>query len=60
MTVDHSDMKDVEKFFDEVSTKTGGRLDILVNNAFSAVEVDIGEALMNQLFLALRKVWKVF
>ncbi|CAO4385054.1 unnamed protein product [Caenorhabditis nigoni] len=35
--IDHSDMTAVEEFFNEVARKTDNQLDILVNNAFSAV-----------------------
>ncbi|CAB3400182.1 unnamed protein product [Caenorhabditis bovis] len=35
--VDHSNMDEVEKFFEEVSNITNGKLHILVNNAYSAV-----------------------
>ncbi|CAI5455222.1 unnamed protein product [Caenorhabditis angaria] len=35
--VDHSDIKEVEKFFQKVAEITGNKLDILVNNVFSAV-----------------------
>ncbi|CAI5455218.1 unnamed protein product [Caenorhabditis angaria] len=35
--VDHSKMDEVEQFFKDVAEKTNNQLDILVNNAFSAV-----------------------
>uniref|UniRef100_A0A1I7UAD4 NAD(P)-binding protein n=1 Tax=Caenorhabditis tropicalis TaxID=1561998 RepID=A0A1I7UAD4_9PELO len=35
--VDHSNMTEVEEFFEEVARVTDNQLDILVNNAFSAV-----------------------
>ncbi|VDM96262.1 unnamed protein product [Thelazia callipaeda] len=35
--VDHSNMSDVEKLFKRIDEETNGHLDILVNNAFSAV-----------------------
>lgn len=35
--VDHSDMAEVEKFFKRIDEETNGQLDILVNNAFSAI-----------------------
>ncbi|VDD92783.1 unnamed protein product [Enterobius vermicularis] len=34
---DHSKMDEVEKLFQKISAETDGSLDILVNNAFSAV-----------------------
>ena len=36
---DHSRDEDVEKLFDQVHREQGGRLDVLVNNAFSAARV---------------------
>lgn len=36
--VDHSDMSSVEKLFQRIEQETQGQLDILVNNAFSAVK----------------------
>ncbi|CAI5444152.1 unnamed protein product [Caenorhabditis angaria] len=36
--VDHTDMKEVEQFFADFEKETGGRLDILVNNAYQAVQ----------------------
>ncbi|KHN84598.1 Dehydrogenase/reductase SDR family member 1, partial [Toxocara canis] len=36
--VDHSDMGQVEKLFARLKTETDGQLDILVNNAYSAVQ----------------------
>lgn len=36
--VDHSDMSQVEKLFERLKTETNGQLDILVNNAYSAVQ----------------------
>lgn len=43
--VDHSDMSQVEKLFERLKTETDGQLDILVNNAYSAVEVSHSGAL---------------
>ncbi|XP_071802181.1 dehydrogenase/reductase SDR family member 1-like [Asterias amurensis] len=34
---DHSDDEQVKKLFEQISTEQNGRLDVLVNNAFSAV-----------------------
>jgi NAD(P)-dependent dehydrogenase (short-subunit alcohol dehydrogenase family) len=36
---DHSKDSDVEQLFDRVSREQDGRLDVLVNNAYSAVKV---------------------
>ncbi|VDN42376.1 unnamed protein product [Gongylonema pulchrum] len=36
--VDHSDMSEVEKLFKRIEQDTNGQLDILVNNAFSAIK----------------------
>ncbi|GMT22751.1 hypothetical protein PFISCL1PPCAC_14048, partial [Pristionchus fissidentatus] len=36
--VDHGDMKQVEEFFTKIESETGGQLDILVNNAYAAVD----------------------
>lgn len=39
--VDHSNMDDVKAFFDRIENENQGQLDILVNNAYSAVHVSI-------------------
>ena len=39
---DHSDVKDVERLFTKITEEQGGRLDLLVNNAYSAVTVSGG------------------
>ncbi|VDM50515.1 unnamed protein product [Toxocara canis] len=45
--VDHSDMGQVEKLFARLKTETDGQLDILVNNAYSAVQVNTSAALFH-------------
>jgi len=35
---DHSNMDDVERLFEQISREQDGRLDVLVNNAYSAVQ----------------------
>lgn len=39
--VDHSDMTQVKQLFERISNENNGRLDILINNAYSAVGVSI-------------------
>jgi len=35
---DHADMEDVERLFEQIKQEQDGRLDVLVNNAYSAVQ----------------------
>ncbi|XP_070575007.1 dehydrogenase/reductase SDR family member 1-like [Ptychodera flava] len=42
---DHSDDEQVKKLFDRVSSEQNGRLDVLVNNAYSAVTALSGDAM---------------
>lgn len=37
--VDHSNMDEVKQFFEKIERDHNGQLDILVNNAYSAVKV---------------------
>jgi dehydrogenase/reductase SDR family protein 1 len=37
VVVDHSNDKDIEEFFKKIEKDENGKLDVLVNNAFSAV-----------------------
>ena len=41
MQCDHSKDADIEKLFERVKREQNGRLDVLVNNAYSAVNVSI-------------------
>lgn len=38
--VDHSNMVEVKNFFEMIERDNNGKLDILVNNAYSAVKVE--------------------
>ena len=39
MQCDHSKDEDVDKLFERISKEQDGRLDVLVNNAYSAIDV---------------------
>ena len=36
---DHTNDEDIRKLFDKINSEQNGRLDLLVNNAFSAINV---------------------
>jgi len=36
---DHSKDEDIQRLFDQIKSEQNGRLDVLVNNAYSAVSV---------------------
>lgn len=48
---DHTDDEQVKKVFERINTENDGKLDLLVNNAFSGVTVNISNSILQTLVL---------
>jgi NAD(P)-dependent dehydrogenase (short-subunit alcohol dehydrogenase family) len=55
---DHSKDDDIQRLFDRIKSEQDGRLDVLVNNAYSAVTVIIHVDLLASLILLYFAGWK--